>query len=929
MNPRELQIIKTSAPMREVAAWFIAGADAPSLLEELSGWAVPHEALALFIVPRAAGERAPGGLLVLLPSGCVPPRTARGLPLGVIDGRLFLPVDAELWPPVTQAEVRSLCRAAVTLFHPGMGAVEFETADRRLVWDLLERPALRAAADWNGAVAGAVLSARLAGVTLLTMPQGGDVFGDAGDDIGSESMTVLPPLANEPRSSPVARIGRSLTGITAAAIGKVFSLLPATGARRTWVNDVMDWAASKLAGVSQELEQLRHRELHRLMEMLDSDPDRGLRHALPLDGPPGRGRSAPGAQLGPRDTRFDLARIGGGRGRDHWDVPAEIRRRLLARYRELALREQRLGRFQRAAYIHAELLGDLSAAATVLREGRLFAEAAALYRDHLHQTRAAAECYVAGGFFAEAIAIFEKEGAFLELGDLHRRLENEPAAEIAFRKAIEVKVQALDFMAAAVLLEERLSAPDEALALLGKGWPGSPQAALCLAANFALLGRLGRHEAARHRLSALSEATPPTPQALELADVMKTVSRTYPDRSMRPLAADLARVKVSEALVAASADEMRRSVGILHELTPEDRLLARDTSRFVAARLQAGRSGPPPLPPRKAGSNRPCAPVWVHKFPLPYVSIVDAVKHCGRYFIAVVRQKGKGALQVVRGDWEGRVNSVAWESGQVGMEGLALVLDEHERNPQRVMPFAFPLPLRVATVLPKTGTFPHAVSVVVPSWMPDGIAAVATSTGQWWTLRESAREFILECRSDDGRLTGSTALTSLLDEVEGPIETISMLALETRVWVALGRELLLFHSGREVWRSRCESPIIGLEASAPFLPRAAVARCSRGVAVFWADHPLAGGEMLATNLVGPRAVWLRNGALVLLSSVATPGGFAGQVIDLDRRGIHSATDFVWSGASPIALVATDVPNGFAIFTHAGEVHLHEIRTAKS
>jgi hypothetical protein len=185
------------------------------------------------------------------------------------------------------------------------------------------------------------------------------------------------------------------------------------------------------------------------MEMLDSDPERGLRHALPLDGPLGRGRSAPGAKLSARDTRFDLARVGGGGGRDHWDVPAEIRRRLLTRYRVLALREQRLGRFQRAAYIHAELLGDLSAAATVLKEGRFFAEAAALYRDHLHQTRAAAECFVAGGFFTEAIAIFEKERAFLELGDLHRRLENEPAAEIAFREAVEVKVGALRLAATA------------------------------------------------------------------------------------------------------------------------------------------------------------------------------------------------------------------------------------------------------------------------------------------------------------------------------------------------------------------------------------------------------------------------------------------------------------------------------------------------
>lgn len=923
MNPRELQLKQCAAPERETVAWFLPGGDAGSWLEELCGWAVAHERLKLFIVPRSAREHTAGGLLVLLPAGCVVPQSARGLPLGEIESRLFLPVDAELSPPVTTAEVREMCRADITLFHPGIGAIAFEEGDCRRIWDLLERPAATSATDWNSAVEGAALSSRLTGVTLLALPQGGDIFGDASKEIGSDPIAELPPPADEPRSSPAGRIRRAVTGMAAAAIGKIFSLLPKNSPRRTWVNDVLDWAASKLTSVSQELEQLRHRELHRLLDMLDSDPERGLRHALPLDGPPGRGRTAPSAQLGPRDTRFDLARVGGGRPGDHWDVPAELRRKLLARYREIALSEQRMGRFQRAAYIHAELLGDLSAAATVLKEGRYFAEAAAVYRDHLRQPRAAAECFVAGGFFAEAITIFEKEGALLDVGDLHRKLGDEPAAEIAFRKAVGMRITASDFTGAATLLEERLRAPDEALTLLASGWPNSPQATQCLAAEFALLGKLGRHEAAQRRLGALSAEATPQRRALDLADVLRAVRGTYPDCTVRPIAADLARVKVSEGLSGGNEDSVRRGARILKDLAPEDRLLGRDLSRFVAARLGAlAKTAPPPAPQRKCGTARIAEPVIVRKFQLANSGAVSAVRRCGRNFLAVVRQR-QGSL-FVRGNWSGIVNAVAWPGGHALQKSLKLVLDEHAVSPAHAVPFAIPLPDRIPSTLATTGAFPEPVSLAVPSWMPAGVAAIATSAGQWWLLRASAGEFILECRTEDGRLNGSTALTPWLGEITAPVEFISLLALESHVWIALDRHLFLFKDTRDPHRWTCDSPIIGLEPSAPFLPRAALARCTQGAIVFWADQLEAEPPVLAKDLSFPHATFLSNGTLVILSNVTIPGGFPGQVIALDRRGVHGSRDFIWPGPQPAALVATDSRNGFAIITHSGEALVHHI-----
>ena len=922
MNPRELQLRHNPASARETVAWFLPGAEPAVWLAEICRWAVPHEILQVFPVP---GEGRIAGLLVLLPAGIASPVDARGLPLGVFASRLFLPIDAELSPPITDAEARTLCPAPVTLFHPGIGAIAFANEDCRRIWDLLERPAVNTGANWNGAVAGSALPSRLAGVTLLALPQGGEIFGSAGDEIGTAPALDLPPPPAEPRSSPAGRLGRALAGAGAAAVAKIFSLFPKTSARRTWANDVMDWAASKLAGISREMEHLRHRELHRLMHLLKSDPERGLRHALPLGGSAGRGRAAPGAKLGARDTRFNLARLGGGGPADHWDMPWELRQKLTARYRELALREQRLGRFQRAAYIHAELLGDLSAAAAVLKEGRLFAEAAALYRDHLRQTRAAAECFLAGGFFAEAIVLFEKEGAFLEIGDLHRRLGDEPAAAVAFRRAIEMKVNALDFTGAATLLEERLHVPEEALALLGKGWPHSPQAAPCLAAEFALLGKLGRHESARARLGALAEESTPPSHTIDLAEVLKGVREIYPDHAVRPVAADLARVKISERLEAADSPELRRAVRILHELAPEDRLLARDTSRFVVAQV-TGRIPEISPPPRRPGTGRVGPPKLLKTFQLPEVTAVDAVKRCGRTFVALVRQKRAPVL--LRGDWRGVVNCIPWPDGNADAERISLVLDEHDSSPNHVVPFSIPLPGRAIRVLAPTMRFPDPLIVAVPDWMPEGVLALATSGGQWWLLRGPAGDLIVEARGTDGRLTGSTSVNPWLPHLTEPLESssVSILALGSRVWVSLDRHLFLIDQSKRRNYWRCESPIIGLEPTAPFLPCGVVARCEHGASVFWSDEPAASGEMLASDISAPLAVFLGNGTLVLLSSVAGPGGFAGQVLDLDRHHIHSTADFTWTGAWPVALVAADAPYSFAIFTRTGEVQILGITT---
>ena len=128
----------------------------------------------------------------------------------------------------------------------------------------------------------------------------------------------------------------------------------------------------------------------RLYEAAHASARATLRFALPLGANAPRGIAPPSNRLTARDTDFSLSSLGRPSAMDAWFVEERLRKDLIARYHEVATRELSLGRYRRAAYIYAELLGDLTAAANALRRGRYYREAAVLYRDRLHSPTMAA-----------------------------------------------------------------------------------------------------------------------------------------------------------------------------------------------------------------------------------------------------------------------------------------------------------------------------------------------------------------------------------------------------------------------------------------------------------------------------------------------------------------------------------------------------------
>jgi tetratricopeptide (TPR) repeat protein len=665
--------------------------------------------------------------------------------------------------------------------------------------------------------------------------------------------------------------------------------------------------------VSKELEELRNRELHRLMALLEKDPERGLRYALPmrcLNEWTHRGLSSPGARLDPRPVDFNLSHLTGGNPADPWKVSWDYHQKFTAKYRELALREKKLGRYRRAAYIFAELLGDLSAAANALREGKHFTEAAVLYRDHLRQWQAAAECFAECGLYREAIELYEKEERFVAAAGLYEKLGLKDAAVAALRAAVQKCCADHDFLAASKILEELLGSPEEAQSILEAAWPDSLQAGACLQALLKMWGRLGWHERTIQRLATLrSEATAPRQIAL-VTRILSGLATHYPDRDVRRAAADLARVKAAKRLAQAGETEARDLIQSLQHLVPQDRLFPRDAARFLALQRQKATA-------KSSGrlAERILGPLQIRSFELRYPVRWLDVRSCGGHFCAV--GSGFGDLQdqlvAARGVWEGMTQMLTWE---IAPPHQPLVMDV-ELN------FAYLLcperPLVREQVFPASDwMFNHVMRAGAPAWLPADTMALACRRESLWLLRRQPDRLLLECHLADGRLLSSLPSAELSAAFDRPTPRISMVAQRDFVAVGVGNKLVLYSRLGRVQTFEFDSDIVRL-AGAPAHLRAALAVCLEdGVALHWIGA--SGFDRLDADFAAAHLAFTKMGTLVALSRRS------GRLYSVyARAGAHQSVRFECPGESPLAVVCAGGADQFAVFTSEGSARLFEVR----
>lgn len=932
----------SDAPLRPAAAWLLDGATSAEWLAALLAAELPLAAAQLRIVPTTPFDPTPCGVLVTDTAASphaadARPKSPRLHAYGLAHRRLYLPVEATWEPSIAGAELEALLDddEAVYVWHPRAGLLRYGAKAVLRVGQLLAAPSPRAE-RWDRAVPGVAISAKLTSLEPEFTPSAQQVLEDGRGDIGTQrpQSDLMPPSPNEAASGPMAAMGRAVERGLAGGLLWLAKQMPqgrggaGSGASGpNWLESLQEWAASKLQRISESLEAARHRELTRMMNLLQNDPDEGLKFALPMGGGENRGIAPPSSTLGPRNVDFRLGNLGGGGPTDHWDMPWEMQRKLIQRYRELAAREIQLGRHRRAAYIYAELLNDIQTAANTLEDGRHYREAAALYEEKLKRPLDAARCLRRGGLRSEAITIFDRLGEHETVGDLYAELEQADEAEAAWRRAAAMKLKAGDVLGAATLLETKIKDVDEAYTRLTDAWPHTKQASLCLTTAFGLLARHERHEQAAALVAELPELratswSPPT-----LVEVLGAQALEYPSDVVRERAAEQVRVVASARLTSPTVDheEAVRLARVVGGLVPRDKLLARDGQRYLDRRRKATK----PIAASVAGLVVKTETIQhVGQLQLPRdVEWQTAVATDDAIYAAGQRER---EVVVRRTDWDGSTQEgpigTNWIVDWTEMERrIALTVDPYVIGDRVLVHVCGTEPLTSAHYFMPRDRHPTKVEVGSHRGLSRGSYGMCVSDrGMLHILQDGGESLLVYLHAQEKKsLTGFVALDLL--GLPGPLEEcrlpLPVFANERGVYVGLGTNLCRIRSGMKAEIMQTASPITQLIGSPKGTrPRLAVAMETGGL-MLWDDEM--NGELgaFASTMSNPMITLTRDGSLV----VASAGEIETYSTHDRKLKLTGRTPVAARMIPPIAALAMRQTNRFAILSGDGMLRFYELK----
>lgn len=912
-------------------AWLIPGDDPADWFREWSGWSDEIDDWPLVVLP--------GKGVLVVPTA--PPRIVSPtcVPFGRMGARIFVPSHGEWSPAASADELTALLPGGEgwALFLPQGDWIWIP--EERIVsarWLLFARPLSER--DWGHADPGPALNEKLSRTVPRVEPTLEAIVAAARDDIGREQGhgSKLPPHPGERGGNPVDKL--------AGAIARVLAMLGAGKPKKkgeqsskpkdkkgqaanrdrpsredSWWRWLTAWPRRLTADVERRLEELRHRELLRLMHMLSTNPDLGLKFAIPFGGGSHRGLAPPGARLGERDVEFHLSRYGGGGPSDPWDIPDEYRAKLTTRYRELANRELQLGRYRRAAYILGELLQDTWGAASALESGKHFREAAVLYRDRLKDPSRAAECLVRGGLLAEAIEILDRLNRQEQVGDLYARLEQGDNARDAYRRAAMVAEARGDYLDAARLREHKVQDADEALATLDRGWRHSRQAADCLERWFLLRGWRDDHPEVHRRLEELASLSSAELAARAAPKLAKLVN-AYPEAQARRVAEDVVQRLAGRHLDGAKSVDREMLLAALAALSPGDRVLARDCERY-------SRLVPSSLARRvKVGPGFGREPRTILEFDLPRADVWLTAAARGPYWWALGLEGAD--LIVARGTWQGESSSIRAPKGAIPRLDrpnafLAISPSGGPEIPVRVGPLAPSQALDATFVADEAMQDPcRVLGVTTPSTPADdvhSIVSAAYTMGSFaiFLRRKLTEDLLIYFYS----LAPNSTLQSLSSaDFDATSSAVPAVGDPKFLAYAAGRTLHVMTRENTSHKTELPSEVVSLAISPPHTRTRIVAGLEEGAALVLRRLSFDDAVVLefARGLSRPR-VCVSAGGIVVAASLEGV-----EIHRLIRENLRQVGAIGPSAEAPIAALPTRFSNHIALFSLSGKVTVYDV-----
>ena len=572
---------KPSLSKNLAQAAFIHSNDPRIWLKELSRWGNEAVDWACYAVPESMQSVAVAGLFVVTKKVDLAAVSPHLMWFDRVGERLYLPLNAQLTPSVSDAELEKLLIFDVQLFHPTIGWVGFNKADSLDLGQLLE-VTVADNADWTVASKGIDPRPRLHQISIIP-PTSNDVMQSFKEGMEQKPLKDIPlkdgSSADDEKSAfdkfKDALKEQLLRGGISALDGLNKYLPENTTGNPSTIDGYYQWLQDRMKA----LEQKRESELDRLIDLFKTNPDEALKYALPIDNPyADRGAAPPSSGLGTRSTDFNLGEIGGGRAVDGWNTDKHYHD-LRKNYIDAANRALDNKDFRRAAYIFAHLLGDFTSAARALEEGGFYREAATLYREHLNNWVGAANCLEKGGLYLEAIELYVKAGFDEKVGDLYKHIGRNKNAVEFYEKAVEKTLLRKSYIEVARLEKDKLADVHRAKATLLRGWLDTSQTNYeqCLKQYFDLM-MSESDEAAAQQIEPIFKQSPD--QNLSFLSVLINQNHKYKNALFQTTARPIAYQIISNQV----ANGNRGAASDLEHFFPDDALIGKDAGLFLHRR---------------------------------------------------------------------------------------------------------------------------------------------------------------------------------------------------------------------------------------------------------------------------------------------------------------------------------------------------------
>ena len=514
-------------------------------------------------------------------------------------GSLWIPTDASLDPSPPMIELRRGCDdGLIRVWLPDRGLIGWDAGETVGPADLVSI----GAADskrWTSPPPPAWVPERITSMTLVVAPEepadGHSVVDSIRQDLG---LPETPRPMVDPKEQPLSRKlsswlrrqmhsnGPDVGGSAGDSDKHRGAITESGGTSDPGAGSMIDRAAASMTAslyefLSRGLQKDRDEAIEKLMRMFRDDPDQALQHALPMGGGGAfRGLSNPGSALTRREVNFSIDRYNSGGGSaDFWDLNPQQQIRLRQEYQRRAEEELAAGRYRRAAYIYAELIGDVRSAAEALRTGGHCREAAVLYRDRLKQLPQAAECFVEGRMFEDALAILTNLRLHRRAAEVCRSAGDDTAAVKHLEAEAESLIDRGQIAAAATVIAEELGSTDQAKTLLAQQYPMGRDV---VASMRLLIGWIERDDGVQATIDYIDQIADPVRSTLlaQTATIMADAALSNADAKIRVAAADQCRLAAARTVRQGEQTDIGSVMADLRRITGDDDQWRRDINRF-------------------------------------------------------------------------------------------------------------------------------------------------------------------------------------------------------------------------------------------------------------------------------------------------------------------------------------------------------------